>query len=51
LQEVKRHAGAQSSRAIRNPLEKKIELARALGFPERVFTDLWDLIPILRLVT
>jgi predicted TIM-barrel fold metal-dependent hydrolase len=34
---------------IRNPLEKKIELTRALGFPERVFTDLWDLIPILRL--
>jgi len=32
-------------RLIRNPLEKKIELTRALGFPERVFTDLWDLIP------
>ena len=32
-------------RAIRNPLEKKIELTRALGFPERVFTDLWNLIP------
>jgi hypothetical protein len=38
----------QRLRAIRNPLEKKIELTRALGFPERVFTDLWDLIPILR---
>ena len=38
----------QRLRAIRNPLEKKIELTRALGFPERVFTDLWDFIPILR---
>jgi hypothetical protein len=38
-------------RAIRNPLEKKIELTRALGFPERVFTDLWDLIPVLRPIT
>jgi uncharacterized protein len=38
----------QRLRAIRNPLEKKVELTRALGFPERVFTDLWDLIPILR---
>ncbi|HWY93075.1 MAG TPA: amidohydrolase family protein [Chthoniobacterales bacterium] len=35
----------QRLRAIRNPIEKKIELTRALGFPERVFTDLWDLIP------
>jgi hypothetical protein len=35
----------QRLRAIRNPLEKKIELTRALRFPERVFTDLWDLIP------
>jgi mannonate dehydratase len=32
-------------RAIRNPLEKKIQLTRALGFPERVFTDLWELLP------
>lgn len=32
-------------RATRNPLEKKIELTRALGFPERVFTDLWQLLP------
>jgi len=38
----------QRLRAICNPLEKKLELTRALGFPERVFTDLWDLIPILR---
>jgi hypothetical protein len=32
-------------RAIPNPLEKKIQLTRALGFPERVFTDLWQLLP------
>jgi uncharacterized protein len=32
-------------RAIRNPLEKKIQLTKALGFPERVFTDLWQLLP------
>ena len=32
-------------RAIRNPLEKKVQLTRALGFPERVFTDLWELLP------
>jgi uncharacterized protein len=31
--------------AIRNPLEKKIQLTRAQGFPERVFTDLWGLLP------
>ena len=31
--------------AIRNPLEKKIELTRAQGFPENVFTDLWNLLP------
>jgi hypothetical protein len=34
----------QRLRAIRNPLEKKIELTKALGFPERVFTDFWGLI-------
>jgi uncharacterized protein len=32
-------------RAIRNPLEKKIQLTRALGFPDQVFTDLWQLLP------
>ena len=32
-------------RAIPNPLEKKVQLTRALGFPERVFTDLWELLP------
>jgi Amidohydrolase len=32
-------------RAIRNPLEKKIQLTRALGFPDRVLTDLWQLLP------
>ncbi len=31
--------------SIRNPLEKKIQLTRAQGFPERVFTDLWGLLP------
>ena len=31
--------------AIRNPLEKKIELTKALGFPDSVFTDLWKLLP------
>jgi uncharacterized protein len=31
--------------AIRNPLEKKIQLTRAQGFPECVFTDLWRLLP------
>jgi predicted TIM-barrel fold metal-dependent hydrolase len=31
--------------AIRNPLQKKIELTRAQGFPENVFTDLWRLLP------
>jgi predicted TIM-barrel fold metal-dependent hydrolase len=32
-------------RAIRNPLEKKIQLTKALGFPDRVLTDLWQLLP------
>ena len=31
--------------AIRNPLQKKIELTRAQGFPENVLTDLWRLLP------
>jgi uncharacterized protein len=31
--------------AIGNPLEKKIQLTRAQGFPECVFTDLWRLLP------
>ena len=31
--------------AIGNPLEKKIQLTRAQGFPECVFTDLWPLLP------
>jgi hypothetical protein len=31
--------------AIGNPLEKKIQLTRAQGFPESVFTDLWRLLP------
>jgi hypothetical protein len=33
-------------RTIRNPLEKKIQLTKALGFPDRVFTDLWQLLPM-----
>ncbi|MBV8353052.1 MAG: amidohydrolase family protein [Verrucomicrobia bacterium] len=35
----------QHLRGIHNPLEKKIQLTKALGFPERVFTDLWGLLP------
>ena len=31
--------------AIGNPLEKKIQLTRAQGFPDCVFTDLWRLLP------
>lgn len=38
----------QRLQAIPNLPEKKAELTKAFGFPERVFTDLWDLIPILR---
>jgi uncharacterized protein len=30
-------------RSIRNPLEKKLQLTRALGFPDRIFTDFWEL--------
>jgi hypothetical protein len=30
-------------RSIRNPLEKKVQLTKALGFPDRVFTDFWNL--------
>jgi uncharacterized protein len=31
-------------RSIQNPLEKKFRLTKALGFPDRIFTDFWDLI-------
>jgi hypothetical protein len=31
--------------AIRNPLERKYQLTRALGFPDRIFTDIWKLFP------
>jgi predicted TIM-barrel fold metal-dependent hydrolase len=31
--------------AIRNPLERKYALTRALGFPDRIFTDVWTLFP------
>ncbi|MBV8968285.1 MAG: amidohydrolase family protein [Verrucomicrobia bacterium] len=34
-----------SLRNIKNPLEKKIQLARAQKFPETTFTDLWKLLP------
>ncbi|MBV9489079.1 MAG: hypothetical protein JO069_05050 [Verrucomicrobia bacterium] len=30
---------------IRHPLEKKLQLTPAQGFPERVFMDLWSLLP------
>jgi hypothetical protein len=30
-------------RSIRNPLEKKLQLTMALGFPEQIFTDFWKL--------
>jgi uncharacterized protein len=30
-------------RSIRNPLEKKFRLMKALGFPARIFTDFWSL--------
>jgi predicted TIM-barrel fold metal-dependent hydrolase len=30
-------------RSIRNPLEKKLQLTRALGFPDRILTDFWEL--------
>jgi predicted TIM-barrel fold metal-dependent hydrolase len=32
-------------RSIRNPLEKKFQLTMALGFPEQIFTDIWNLLP------
>jgi predicted TIM-barrel fold metal-dependent hydrolase len=31
-------------RSVRNPLEKKFRLTKALGFPDRIFTDFWSLI-------
>src|ERR1700674_3292543 len=30
---------------IGNPLERKYQLSRALGFPNRIFTDAWTLLP------
>jgi len=30
-------------RSIRNPLEKKLQLTMALGFPDGIFTDFWKL--------
>jgi uncharacterized protein len=32
-------------RALKNPLERKYQLTRALGFPSSVFTDAWKLFP------
>jgi uncharacterized protein len=31
--------------AIKNPLERKYQLTCALGFPDRIFTDIWKLFP------
>ena len=31
-------------RSVQNPLEKKFQLTKALGFPDRIFTDFWSLI-------
>jgi uncharacterized protein len=36
----------QRIRSIRNPLEKKFQLTVALGFPDRIFTDFWELAAI-----
>jgi uncharacterized protein len=33
-------------RSIRNPLEKKLQLTMALGFPDRILTDFWKLTAI-----
>jgi hypothetical protein len=33
----------EALRSIRNPLEKKFRLTKALGFPDRIFTDFWNL--------
>lgn len=38
------HASLQRIRAERNPLERKVELTRALGFPERVFREAWSVL-------
>ena len=35
---------ARELRAEPNPLERKIRLTRALGFPERVFQDAWQIL-------
>jgi uncharacterized protein len=32
--------------AIKNPLERKFQLTRALGFPDSIFTEIWNLIPL-----
>jgi predicted TIM-barrel fold metal-dependent hydrolase len=31
-------------RSLQNPLEKKFQLTKALGFPDRIFTDFWSLV-------
>jgi uncharacterized protein len=41
---ISREQARQLNR-MANPLEKKIRLTRAQGFPERVFTELWSLLP------
>jgi predicted TIM-barrel fold metal-dependent hydrolase len=37
-------------RAIRNPLERKYQLTKALGFPDNIFTDVWKILRIPRQV-
>jgi uncharacterized protein len=32
-------------KSIPNPLEKKFQFTMALGFPDRIFTDFWGLVP------
>ena len=36
----------QRIRSVRNPLEKKLQLTMALGFPDRILTDFWELAAI-----
>lgn len=33
-------------RVIKNPLERKFQLTRALGFPDSIFTDAWELLRV-----
>jgi predicted TIM-barrel fold metal-dependent hydrolase len=31
-------------RQLRNPLERKLQLSRAQGFPDTIFNDVWDVL-------